>query len=442
MESENGVTIMEDEKHVIGETTKENINKEEIEENYDAEIQTKIEVSQPTVEPQGHNSAVVSKNSKRAKELGVASKNTKLSTKDKPNLKAQTSSSKTQKQNLSKSLTFPSKSARGDVMKKSTDGILVKPQNKHVQSSNGVKVSSRFTNSELNTKEAKTNSAISKQRISLPSINKRAELEKSTPVNTISQSLTSEASLPVDQISNTAKTEKLNKEDDDVHSTTSSLTPRRRNSGSGFSFRLEERAEKRKEFFSKLEEKIQEKEAEITNLQEKSKESQEKEIKKLRKKMTFKAAPMPSFYKEPPPKVELKKIPTTRPKSPKLGRNKESAVNNNSEDKSSSGQHGKQQPNDSIKAKVKGFKDVSSKKPIRKTQTKPQSQEMATTKTEKDSAKNMVSDISQDAKAGNEECKDPVVDISEYHNEIAQNSGLVSITSTPEIVSYEVAVGV
>lgn len=84
--------------------------------------------------------------------------------------------------------------------------------------------------------------------------------------------------------------------------------------------------------------------------------------------------------------LSTNQIPTTRPKSPKLGRNKEPAVNNNSEDKSCSSPHGKQQQNDSIKAKVKGYKDVSSKKPIRKTQTKPQSQEKAITKTENDSA--------------------------------------------------------
>ncbi|KAH7279532.1 hypothetical protein KP509_37G023300 [Ceratopteris richardii] len=73
------------------------------------------------------------------------------------------------------------------------------------------------------------------------------------------------------------------------------------------------------QFYSKLEEEKNAKKEEMTRMRAKTEKEDEEALKLLRRSLTFRASPLPGFYHEgPPPKPELKKVPTTQAKSPKF----------------------------------------------------------------------------------------------------------------------------
>ncbi|XP_049400571.1 protein WVD2-like 4 [Solanum stenotomum] len=433
MESENGVPV-EVEKIVVAE--EENVDLKNINEKADETPNSSVAKDELSVEdvPNQHKVSV-----------GGTKKNNKMA-KDQANSTGTSALTRSKKGSMAKSLSFPTRGANADMTRKSIDACTKKSDfkpwipngvtheashlNGTVSSASRLNPATKSTSAGVVKSSSPNGSATTSRRIttgSIPSL-RQSLSGKSASASKIAKKATSEG-LNDEKITPTKATSPL-KDDDDARSATSSNATR---TSAGFSFRLEERAEKRKEFLAKVEERIQAREEEKSNLLAKSKENQEAEVKQFRKSLTFKAAPMPCFYKEPPPKVELKKIPTTRAISPKLGRTKNTSMTNSSESGGSC--FSPKVIKEQRKSSVANNDNVASKgKPVKTSQTTAQSPKTSITKTKPAETK---SRLAEAAKVSDEKTEQ-----NEIQPESEMNCGEDNVArpSNPIVVQAEVSV--
>ncbi|CAH1441837.1 unnamed protein product [Lactuca virosa] len=310
LEDESGVAVNEDPN-----VKKEEENSNKVEEPLNS---TGVEVIVSS-DIRGKSSITVSTND-------TTSKNKKVT----KNIPSTRSSSRNPKSNPSQSSSFPAKTPNPNSMKTAIAGHPVKPRIESKGKATLTNGAGSSRSSSLYTANRRASVGVKSTEVTAKSsgmATRRASLHSVTGLHTSRPKKSngnedcppSEDSLSVNQHSKPIKT--AVREDDDTRSSTSS--GQHRNIASGFSFRLDERAEKRRQFYSKLEEKTHAKEMEKTNLQEKSKESQEAEIKKLRKSLTFKAAPLPKFYKKTPSESRTEEDATHTSKISKPGQKQE-----------------------------------------------------------------------------------------------------------------------